>query len=194
MQQWAEIRRRVLVDGVSKRQILRETGMHWRTLEKILATPRAAGLPRHRPRARPKLGPYLDRIAQILEDDKQAAPGSSGTPPSGSSSGCAARATRAATPSSRRPSATSSGSGREVFVPLVHRPGEAQVDFGQAVVNVAGRLRKVAFFVMTLPHSDAIFVQAFERECTETFREGHVRGLRLLRRRARGGSPTTTAA
>ena len=37
MQQWQSIRRRVLVEGVSKRQILRETGMHWTTLEKILA-------------------------------------------------------------------------------------------------------------------------------------------------------------
>ena len=36
MEQWATIRRRVLVEGVSKRQILRETRMHWRTLEKIL--------------------------------------------------------------------------------------------------------------------------------------------------------------
>jgi hypothetical protein len=36
MQQWADIRRRVLVENVSKRQILRETGMHWRTLEKVL--------------------------------------------------------------------------------------------------------------------------------------------------------------
>jgi hypothetical protein len=36
MVQWAEIRRRVLVDGVGKRQTLRETGMHWKTLEKIL--------------------------------------------------------------------------------------------------------------------------------------------------------------
>ena len=32
-----EIRRRVLIEGISKRQILRETGMHWTTLEKILA-------------------------------------------------------------------------------------------------------------------------------------------------------------
>ena len=39
MQRWADIRRRVLVENVSKRQILRETGMHWRTLEKILAHP-----------------------------------------------------------------------------------------------------------------------------------------------------------
>ena len=39
MQLWADIRRRVLVENVSKRRILRETGMHWRTLEKILANP-----------------------------------------------------------------------------------------------------------------------------------------------------------
>jgi len=37
MQQWTDIRRRVLTEGVSKRQVLRETGMHWTTLEKILS-------------------------------------------------------------------------------------------------------------------------------------------------------------
>ena len=36
METWAEIRRRVLVEEVSRRQILRETGMHWRTLRKVL--------------------------------------------------------------------------------------------------------------------------------------------------------------
>ena len=36
-EQWAEIRRRVLQEGVSKRQILPEIGMHLRTLEKILS-------------------------------------------------------------------------------------------------------------------------------------------------------------
>ncbi len=39
MQQWTDIRLRVLVEGESKRQILRETRMHWTTLEKILAHP-----------------------------------------------------------------------------------------------------------------------------------------------------------
>ena len=52
------------------------------------------------------------------------------------------------------------------------------------MVNVAGRLRKVAFFVMTLPYSDALFVRAFPRECTETFREGHVRAFAFF-----GGVP-----
>jgi hypothetical protein len=66
---------------------------------------------------------------------------------------------------------------REVFVPLAHPPGEAQVDFGEAVAKVGGRLRKVAFFVMALPHSDAFFVRAYERECTETFWDGHARAF-----------------
>src|SRR5271166_1186000 len=42
---------------------------------------------------------------------------------------------------------------QEVFVPLVHPPGEAQVDFGQALVKRGGVLGKVSFFVMALPRS-----------------------------------------
>jgi transposase len=70
---------------------------------------------------------------------------------------------------------------QEVFVPLQHRPGEAQVDFGYALVKMNGHLRKVAFFVMALPYSDAFFVMAFERECTETFWEGHVRAFEFFK-------------
>jgi len=54
-------------------------------------------------------------------------------------------------------------------VPLSHPPGEAQVDFGYALARMNGGLRKVAFFVMALPSSGAMFVMAFEREYTETF-------------------------
>jgi len=64
-----------------------------------------------------------------------------------------------------------------VFLPLAHPPGEAQVDFGFADVWLDGELTKVALFVMTLPYSDAIFMQAFPRECTEAFLEGHVRAF-----------------
>jgi len=69
---------------------------------------------------------------------------------------------------------------QEVFVPLIHRPGEAQVDFGEALVNLNGKLQKVRFLVMALPYSDASFVMAFERECTETFWEGHVQGFEFF--------------
>ena len=66
---------------------------------------------------------------------------------------------------------------REVFLPLTHPPGEAQVDFGFAEVELAGERVKVALFVMSLPYSDAVFLQAFPRECTESFQEGHKRAF-----------------
>ncbi|GEM_PF-3118485 len=37
IEEWTEIRLRVLNGKASKREILRETGMHWKTLEKILS-------------------------------------------------------------------------------------------------------------------------------------------------------------
>ena len=177
MEAWHEIRRRVLVEGVSKRRILRETGLHWKTLGKILRHGVPPGYRRTTPIRRPRIGPYLFPIAQILERDK-------------------------ALPRKQRHTAHRiwerlvrehgfSGKytivkeavrelkckGQEVFMPLVHRPGEAQVDFGQALVKMHGVLRKAAFFVMVLPHSDAFFVMAFPAECTETFLEGHVRAF-----------------
>jgi hypothetical protein len=72
----------------------------------------------------------------------------------------------------------------EVFVPLIHHPGEAQMDFGQALVKMSGVLRKVMFFAMVLPYSDAMFIVAYARECTETFQDGHVRAFRFF-----GGVP-----
>ena len=71
MDEWLTIRRRVLVEGVSKRQILRETGMHWRTLEKILTHSRPPGYRRSKEPAKPKIGPYLDKIREILAADKE---------------------------------------------------------------------------------------------------------------------------
>ena len=65
----------------------------------------------------------------------------------------------------------------EVFVPPSHRPGEARVDFGHALVNLNGNLRKRPFFVMSLPYRDAFYVRVFERECTESCWAGHVRAF-----------------
>ena len=183
MEQWLEIRRRVLVEGVSKRRILRETRMRWRTLEKILSHSSPPGYRFREPRERPKLGAFLPRIRQILKDD-QAMPRKQ-------------RHTAKRVFERLREEGYTGGytqvkevvrelrrQAREVFVPLLHRPGEAQVDFGYALARVAGELRKVVFFVMALPHSDAMFVQVFERLCTETFWEGMVRAFAFL-----GGVP-----
>jgi len=186
MEQWTDIRRRVLVAGVSKRQITRETGIHFKTLQKILTHSSPPGYRRKKPIQKPKIGPYLDRISQIIESDKQQRRNQRHT---------AKRIWEILQAEGFRGGYTIvkdavrelKALSKEVFVPLIHRPGEAQVDFGEAAVNMAGQLRKVVFFVMSLLHSDGFFVMAFDRECTETFWEGHVRAFDFF-----GFVPNTT--
>jgi hypothetical protein len=52
-----------------------------------------------------------------------------------------------------------------------------QMDFGEALVCISGVLRKIHFAVFVLPHSDAVYLRAYERECTETFWDSHVRAF-----------------
>ena len=70
-------------------------------------------------------------------------------------------------------------------MPLAHPPGEAQADFGEALVVMAGVERKAHYLAMDLPHSDDCFVVAFPAETTEAFLEGHVRAFAYF-----GGVPT----
>ena len=63
---------------------------------------------------------------------------------------------------------------------LHHPPGHAQVDFGEAVVEVGGRREKVAFFCLIPPHSNVRFVKAYPRETTEAFLDGHVSAFAFL--------------
>jgi transposase len=184
MENWAEIRRRVLVDEQSKRSVCREFDIHWDTLQKILDHPEPPGYRRTAPRPRPKLDPFLPVIHQILQDDKKAPRKQRHTARRifqrlrdeyGYTGGLTV--VKDAVRAWRRTRA-------EVFVPLAHRPGEAQVDFGEAEVALDGPAAKVALFVMTMPYSDATFCCAFPRECTEAFLEGHVRAFAFL-----GGVP-----
>jgi transposase len=184
MENWAEIRRRVLVDGQSKRSVCREFDIHWDTLRKILDHAEPPGYRRTVPRPRPKIDPYLGVIHQILEADKKAPKKQRHTArriferlrdEHGYRGGLTI--VKAAVAARRLRSA-------EVFVPLAHRAGEAQVDFGQAEILLDGQTATVALFVMTLPYSDATFVCAFPRECTEAFLEGHVRAFAFF-----GGVP-----
>ncbi len=71
-----------------------------------------------------------------------------------------------------------------MFVPLSHPPGHAQCDFGEAWAVIGGVKRKIHFFVLSLPHSDGIFVKAYPAETTEAFCDGHVSAFRFL-----GGVP-----
>jgi len=180
MEQWLEIRERVLRKGVSKRQILRETGMHWKTLEKILEHPSPPGYQRKRLPIKSKIGPYLEKIRQILETDKTMPKKQRHTAQRicerlQQEEGFTGKYT-IVKDAVREIKKTS----QEVFMPLKQPPGQAQVDFGQAVCKMGGILRKIHFFVMCLPYSDAFFIKAYDRECTETFWDGHVRAFNFF--------------
>src|SRR5262245_104220 len=185
MEIWVEVRRRVLAGEIGKREACREYHLHWDTLKKILAHPEPPGYRLQRPRAKPALGPFLAVIHAILEADRQAPRKQRHTArrifdrlrEEHGYAGCES-IVRAAVADWKKTRA-------EVFVPLAHPPGEAQVDFGFAEVVVAGERVTAAFFVMTLPHSDAFFVRAYPRECTESFQDGHCRAFAYF-----GGVPT----
>jgi transposase len=62
-----------------------------------------------------------------------------------------------------------------VFVPQMYEPGwEAEVDWGEAVVEIAGQRLEVGLFFMRACYSGARFVLAFERQTRQAFLEAHL--------------------
>ena len=184
MDRWTEMRKKILVEGVSKRQVMEEEGIHWETLKKILTHSQPPGYRMKQERPQPKIGPYLGRIKQILQEDKHVHKKQRHTAKriferlrdEDGYTGRYTQVKKAVHGLKQRLS--------EVFVPLIHRPGEAQVDFGHALVKLNGVLVKRPYFVMALLYSDAYFVQMFERESTEFVWEGHIRAFEYF-----GGVP-----
>ena len=184
MDQWTEIRRKVLVEGASKRSIYRDYGIGHQALAKILANVEPPGYQMAEARRKPVLGRHLATIDQILADDKEAPPKQRHTArrifdrlrDEYGYTGCYSQVQRAV--------AQARASSKEVFVPLSHPPGHAQFDFGEATVEIAGERVKAALGVITLPYSDAYFLSAYPRECTETFQAAHVAGFAFF-----GGVP-----
>jgi transposase len=180
MDQWTEIRRKVLVEKASKRSILRDYGIGHQALAKILANPEPPGYQMTDARQKPVLGPHLATIDQILADDKEAPPKQRHTArriferlrDEHGYTGCYSQVQMAV----KRAKAHS----KEAFVPLSHPPGHAQFDFGEATVVVAGDRCKAALGVITLPYSDTYFLSAYPRECTETFQAAHVAGFEFF--------------
>ena len=183
MELWSEVRCRVLTGELSKRQACQKYNLHWDTLQKILRHEVPPGYRKRKLRKKPVLGPFLALIHEILEADKKAPPKQRHT-----AKRVLERLREAGYQGGRTVVQEEvrrwKQRAAEVFMPLAHRPGEAQVDFGEATVVYRGQSRKVAMFVMSLPFSDALFCQIFPRECTETFQEGHRRAFEFF-----GGVP-----
>ncbi len=184
MEMWTEVRRRVLTGELSKRAACREYGINWRTLGKMLAHVEPPGYRRRARREQPVLGSHVAWIHEVLEQDKQEPKKQRHTAKRifdrlKEERGYTGGYTMVKDAVQKWKAVT-----KEVFVPLSHPPGEAQVDFGFAYVDIAGERQQVALFVMSLPYSDALYIQAFPRECTEAFLEGHNRAFRFI-----GGVP-----
>jgi len=174
---YGRVRRAVRVEGRSQRAVARDFGLSRETVRKMLQYAVPPGYQRQQPIKRPKLGPWLGVIDAILDDDKQR-------------------------PAKQRHTAkriferlreehgftggytivkdyvrSAELHSREMFIPLTHAPGEAQADFGEALVVIAGVEQKAHYLAVDLPHSDDCFVVAFPAETTEAFLEGHVRAF-----------------
>ena len=188
MQEWTEIRRKVLVEHVSKRTIIKDYGIGWRTLEKVLAHSEPPGYRKTAVREKTKVGRFTGVIEQILKADQDAPPKQHHTSKRiferlrdeyGYEGGITQ--VKEAVAAFRRHH-------QEVFVPLSHPPGEAQFDFGFALIRIGGVLQKAALAAMSLPYSDAFHYSAYPRENTETFQAAHVAAFSFF-----GGVPSRIA-
>lgn len=184
MEEWKAIRQDVLVNGLSQRAACAKYNLGWHALKKILAHAEPPGYRQREARPRRVLAAVLPIIHEILVADGKAPKKQRHTAKRiferlNAEYGCQGGKTvvEDAVWAWRQ-------THQEVFLPLVHPPGEAQLNFGEATIRHGGVERKVALFMMTPPYSGAIFIQAFPRECTETFLEGHRRTFEFF-----GGVP-----
>jgi transposase len=185
MQLWNEVRRAVLVDGLSQTQACQQFKIHSTTLKKMLAHSEPVGFQLSQPRAKPKIDPFIPIIQEILENDRNVP--------------CKQRHTGLRIFERLREEHGYEGgltilykaladlkrSHRALYVPLKQPPGEAQFDFGFAQAKVNGALTKIAYAELSLPYSNVRYLQVFPVECTESFHEGLKRAFHFL-----GGVPT----
>ena len=181
---YVKIRRAVMVEGKSEREVARLFGIHRKTVKKMCAYAAPPGYRRARSPVSPTLAPFTPLIDAIIEGDKTVH--------------IKQRHTAIRILERLRDEHGFTGGytlvreyvngmalrNKEMFVPLAHRPGHAQVDFGEADGYIGGKKIRYHYFCLDLPHSDAIFVKAYPAELTEAFLDGHVAAFDFI-----GGVP-----
>jgi transposase len=181
---YAQVRYAVQIEGLSERATARRFGIDPRTVAKMMRFSVPPGYRRTKPPVRPKLDAFIAIIDKILADDKSRPKKQQHTAKRiferlrdehGFTGGITIVKDYVAGWRQRA---------REMFVPLMHPPGHAQADFGEAIAIIGGVERKIHYFAFDLPHSDAIFVVAYPAETTEAFCDGHVQALAFF-----GGIP-----
>ena len=181
---YARVRHAVQIEGLSRRAAAERFGINARTVSKMLKFSVPPGYVRRKPPFRPKLEEFIGVIDAILAADKDRPKKQRHTSKRiferlRDEHGFTGRITIV-----KNYVAGWRQRGQEMFVPLVHPPGHAQADFGEALGVIGGVERKIHYLAMDLPHSDAIFVVAYSAETTEAFCDGHVKAFEFF-----GGVP-----
>ena len=181
---YVKVRRAVMVDKCSEREVARLFGIHRKTVKKMCQFAVPPGYQRKSEPVSPKLLPFIGIIDVILEADKQVHVKQRHTArrilerlrdEHGFTGGYTIVRNYVYKVATRH---------QEMFMPLAHRPGQAQVDFGEADGYIGGKKVRFHYFCMDLPHSDACFVKAYPTEDTESFLDGHIAAFAFL-----GGVP-----
>lgn len=174
MELYQKVRHAVLIDGMSRRSAASYFGIDRKTIDKMLIYSEP---PPHGRRGRTfsrKLVGFTEIIDRILADDRSVHAKQRHTlvriferlrDEHGFTGGETIVREYVANAKLRS---------REVFIPLSHKPGHAQVDFGEADGIIGGKLIRFHYFCMDLPHSDAPFIKAYPAEVAEAFCDGHV--------------------
>src|SRR5680860_1047027 len=166
---YARVRHAVQIEGISARAAAVRFGINPRTVAKMLKFSVPPGYVRKKLPARPKLDPFTGIIDAILVADRERPKKQRHTSKRiferlRDEHGFTGKITIVKDYVAGWRQRT-----QEMFVPLVHPPGHAQADFGEAIGVIGGVECKIHFFAMDLPHSDAIFVAAYPAETTEAF-------------------------
>jgi transposase len=186
---YEEIRRKVEIEGLSKREAARTLGHSRKTVDKALKHKIPPGYELSQPRACPTLDPVKHIIDAWIEENKTIRPKQRMKAKKiwirlrneYSFKGHYGTVQRYVKRVSKRQ--------KEVFMPLEFGPGqEAQVDWHEAWIIDNGVERKVQIFAMKLCFSKAPFVYPYEHADLESFLDGHVRAFEYF-----GGIPRRLA-
>lgn len=179
MDQVHVIRHKVLVEGQSVRSVARQLGVSRNTVRKYLreSTPVRRESPA---RARPVTEAVASRIEALLEQWGPRSTAKQRVTGSRLHQELVEEGFKVGVTTVRNYLRERRRRAAEVFVPLVHRPGEGQVDFFEVTVEEGGERRKAWKFLLRLMYSGRDFVWLYDRCDQLSFLDGHVRAFALL--------------
>lgn len=173
------IRHKVLVEGRPIRVVAREMGVSRNTVRKYVDDAGCGPKEPKRRRTRPRIQEIGPRVDAILEEWKNRTTRKQRLTGTTIHAKLVAEGIDVGTTTVRQYLAEKRRQAAEVFIPLVHRPGESgQVDFFDTTVDVAGERRQVQAFVMSLPYSDRDFARLYDHADMSVLLDGHERAFR----------------